>query len=53
MDRHHALRAALQRSVLAAPGQTTPKLRQQAANEPAALPIELRAYVQLGLRRQY
>ncbi len=46
MDRHQALRAALQRSVLADPGQTAPKLRQQAANEPAALPSELRAYVE-------
>ncbi len=46
MDRHQNLRATLQRSVLADPGQTSPTLRQQAANEPAALPSELRAYVE-------
>lgn len=46
MDRHQELRAALQRSVLADPGQTAPKLRQQAANDPAALPRELRGYVE-------
>ena len=45
MDRHRALRAKLQRSVLSDVAQTSPTLRQQAADNPTALPTELGAYV--------
>ena len=45
MDRRQELRAALQRSVLAARGHSSPLVRQQAANEPATLTGELGAYV--------